>query len=152
MSLKGLLRWHYFSVQENITRETQLSDGSLDRKNSWLTCAQNLNGNIQSYSQIRDDRVMDYAQEEWERRYIIFHEETTVPVGGIDTYIKLNMRVLVHQNPKTKLTFDGVGDVTTSSDDVRIFKIISNKEPVALRERNLTLFELHIEENPRMSL
>lgn len=153
MTLASLLRWHYFSIQEN-TSGVRASDGSFNRKDSWSTSNQNLQGNIQTPPQgrNRDAVVEDYAIREMERLFVIYHNNETVPVGGVDTYIDLTMRVLVHQNPKNQISFDGSGEVTTDSNDVRIFDIVSNTEPVALRSRGLTLFELYIQENPRMSL
>jgi hypothetical protein len=132
MSLKQLLNWHYFTVQTNEHAINQ--DGAIDRKGGWISKYENLKGHLQSVEGKRSDEVLDYAIKELEIKYILFHNHTNVFIKNINSY-----RILTWINPKIKI--ENYQDL----DNIRIFKIISLKEPVALRGRK-TIFEVYLEE------
>lgn len=138
MSLQKLLKWHYFTVQTN---EGTVNDGgALTRKHGWLNLYENLRGHLQTVPSQRNDENLQFHRKTVEVHNILFH-------GYTDKEIATNKRILVWNNPK--LPIEHWDDIP----NIRIFNIISIKEPVALRG-NKTLFELHLEEvlKPRQSV
>ena len=133
MSLSKLLKWHYFTVQTN--EGTANQDGALNRKDGWANLYINLKGHLQAIPSAKNDEVLDYNIKELCFRYILFH-------NYIDREISSNKRILVWSNPKLPIV-----DFNDKV-NIRVFKIISLKEPVALRGKK-TLFEIELEETVR---
>ena len=138
MSLLKLLNWHYFTVQTN---EAVINEGgALNRRDGWLNLYENLKGHLQSQPGQRNDEVLDYKRAELEIRHILWHNYTNKEINK-------SKRILVWSNPKLKI--QNYKDVN----NIRIFKITSIKEPVAIRGKKI-IFELHLEEviKPRQSV
>lgn len=138
MSLIKLLNWHYFTIQTN--EATINEGGALNRRDGWITLYENLKGHLQSIPGHKNDESLDFHRKDLEIRYILWHNYT-------DKEIKTNKRILTWVNPK--LPINNWDDKV----NIRIFNIVSIKEPVALRGKK-TLFELHLEEvlKPRQSV
>jgi hypothetical protein len=146
MSLKRLLKWHYFSVMTN-EHVGKDSSGAVDRKNNYLPKWLNLQGNLQatlvSSSKGRDDVVKKYNLAEFETYYTIYHE---LPPETYD--FGTNNRILIHKNPKLQIT-----EAMIFSQDslIRVYELIGVREPVALRTR-LNLYEMYLRQVHRWSL
>lgn len=140
MSLHQLLRWHRFTVQTNEHAVNQ--DGAIDRKGGWVTLYENLYGHLQAVEGKRSEEVLDYHIKEFEVKYILFHSHTKLFIRDITSY-----RILTWIDPRKKI------NNYTDINNIRIFKGISAKEPVAIRGSK-TIFEIYLEEvlRPRQSI
>lgn len=141
MSLFRLLRWHRFTIQTNEFAVNQ--GGAIDRRGGWINEFENLYCQLQAVSTNKNDERLDYHIAELEVKYILFHNYT-------DKYNKQNVknkRILVWADPRLPIT-----DFTDKV-NIRVFNIISDKEPVAKRGSK-TIFELYLEEvlRPRQTV
>lgn len=142
MSLKQLLKWHYFSIQTN--EFAGIGDsGAINRKDGWQLEHENLRCNLQatlsSTSKGRDDTIQKYGIKELEIYFTLFHNYDNIIFNE-------NRRILVHRNPKLPV------DIINGKSDIRIMEFIGAREPVAIRARGLTLFECYLRQIFRQSL
>jgi len=138
MSLHKLLTWHYFTVQTN--EATINEGGALNRRDGWVNLYENLRGHLQTVAGQKNDEVLEYKRAELEVRHILWHNYTNKEISK-------NKRIVMWSEPRLKIqSFD-------DKVNIRIFNIVSIKEPVAIRGKK-TLFELHLEEilKPRQSV
>lgn len=146
MSLRSLLKWHKFVVQTN-QYIGQSETGSLQRKDGWITVPKSVeqewwHGQLQNTvegRQGRNNTVTEYGIRELELYWTIFHNHKELAT------LSPAKRILININPKLSIDF-------TKPQDIRIFEVISAREPVALRERSLTLFEVYLKQIFRQSL
>jgi len=134
MSLDTLLNFHFFTIQTNEGADNVR--GGINRKEGWMDEAVDLKGHFQAVEGKREELRSDYARVDLEVKWILFHNYT-------DYDIHPGKRILIMRNPFHQLNWD-------NKDDIRIFKIISRKEPVALRNY-LTLFEIYLHEITRQT-
>lgn len=141
MSLKFLLKWHFFSVQ-TYEFATQDLSGGIDRKQGKIIIHENLRGNLQAYNTSMDQTRDDLGKVEAEITHRLFHNNSVLQLTTIH-------RILINKNnPRHPIT--DFSD--NSSDDVRYFKVIgADREPVALRGRK-TIFEVNLKEIFRGSI
>lgn len=144
MSLRTLLKWHKFTVQTN-QYAAQSETGSIQRKDAWITLdnALNIHGHLQNTveggKRGKDNTILEYGIRELEIYWTIFHKHKFLAEIGP------GHRILVHVDPRLPIDFN-------KPEDIRIFEVISPREPVALRQRNLTLFEVYLKQIFRQSL
>lgn len=146
MSLISLLKWHKFTVQTN-EYAAQSVTGSIQRKDAWINVpnALNINGHLQntieSGKRGKDNTILEYGIRELEIYWTIFHNHVFLSEIPVDT----GHRILVHKNPRSPIDL-------SKPEDIRVFEVISAKEPVSLRQRGLTLFEIYLKQIFRQSI
>ncbi len=141
MSLRQLLKWHYFSIQTNEGAGKDTS-GAFNRKDHQQFTHKNLKGHLQASMSNRSQGsvIREYSKLELETTHILFHKFT-------DLNLSPGEKVLVNKtNPKKQIT-----DFNDPS-DIRIFNVIDNREPVALRQRGLIVVETLLKEITRQSI
>jgi len=136
MALKALLRWHYFTVQ---TIEAAPIDqgGAVNRSSAgYVTKYTDIKGHLQSTltssSKGRNDVVVKFGLREFEIYWTLYHNNIE-----IQNILNSGHRILIHKDPRKPLP----GDKTL----IRIFEVISAREPVAIRGKK-TLFEVYLKE------
>lgn len=135
MSLAALLNYHYFTLQTNEGADNVR--GGLNRKEAWMDEAVNLKGHFQSVEGKREELNESYGRSDLEVKWILFHNYTQYDINT-------GKRLLIMKNPFHRLNKDVITDI-------RVFKVISRKEPVALRNY-LTLFEIYLYEITRQTV
>lgn len=145
MSLRSLLKRHYFSVQTNIHTGRD-SAGALKLRDDWATIHENLQCHLQavssSSSKGRNDVITTFGKPELELSHVIWHNSTTLDLSA-------SHRLLIAKNAEEQIDFT----TTLTKDDLRIFDVVSPREPVVFRQiRSKTLFEIYLMQNPRASL
>ena len=146
MSLLSLLRWHKFTVQTN-QYATQSETGSIQRKDAWITIENGLNirghlqNTIESGRKGKDNTILEYGIRELELYWTIFHNHVFLHELPIGT----GHRILIHNNPRLSIDL-------SKPEFIRTFEVISAKEPVSLRQRGLTLFEVYLKQIFRQSI
>jgi hypothetical protein len=145
MSLRRLLKWHYFTVMSN--EHAQIDDsGGIDRKLGYVVKNLNLQGNLQatlvSSSKGRNDIVTKYNLAEFETYYTIYHKYSP---ENLDYNFTPGNRVIINKNPRKQITENMINAEGSSS--LRMFQVIGCREPVALRVRfefyEMYLVEIH---------
>ena len=147
MSLRKLLRWHYWTLQTNDCATPDKS-GAFDRRSSWLITNLNLRGNVQatatsSNAAGKDDTIILYGMREVLLFYTIFHNYDNIVFSPSN-------RILVHIDPRQKIEAN-CNTIVTAKENIRVFEFLSAREPVALRGKK-KLFELYIKQTYRQSL
>ncbi len=143
MSLKALLRWHYFTLQTSEFAGKDTS-GAFNRKDSWLNEENgvNIKGHLQSTptssGRGKDDVITRFGKEEFEHYYTLFHNNTKLNISP-------DKRILVYKNPKKPIL-----DFNDKA-NIRTFLVIGVKEPVIIRGQK-TIFEVYLKEIFRQSL
>lgn len=135
MSLANFLKDHYFTLQTNEAAGNV--KGGINRKEGWVNEAENLNGHLQSVEGKREELRTDYNRVDLEVKWILFHNYQQYD-------IHTGKRILVMRNPLLVVNFN-------DKENIRVFKIISRKEPVR-RAKTVILYEIYLHEITRQSI
>ncbi len=145
MSLRKLLKWHFFSVQ-TIEHAGRDQAGAVNRRDGWITTHENLNGHLQaqmsSTSKGRDDVIFDYGKPELEISHVLWHNNVALELSS-------QHRIIFNTNPERQIDFT----TTLTKDNVFIMDVVSPREPVIKRRASSkTLFEIFLKKADRWTL